>query len=340
MKKSLFLFISFILLLSSCSSENDPINNNQDENLLPKQKVSFSIKSNDFEVDKSPLRANPLGQTATLLQIRVYKESGEIYQHLIFTPWNLNGKLQEDGSFPYSLELPKGNYHLAIIQNDYNTSEEERVIGITKTYTKNFYTDEVGAGPIGNHVSFNQGNYRLYYQSIKLSVSDQAQEIGAIVLEPMWSYISVIITDPKTFRAPTNTNLFDFGISPANYNINLSTKLAVDSSSISYANSINSGNPGLLTFDEIRKKDTLSFTTTVSKSAQDNNNLKLSLLFTSSNQRDPFFMRKEIDLKTQIENGRHYVVRGALGNIAEVGDGSMDVTFAPFEEEPTKIPFQ
>ena len=337
MKKVLFLLLYITTLFSSCSSDSDSINNDVDSSINAKKyTVNLNVKSTGFEVDKTPMKS--LTDSYTFMQIVAYKESGEAYSDTIIMPEQISEIISEEGSFPFSIELPQGNYHLAFIQRRYLKGG---VLGYTvdmiKLKPENFYTDTYGGGMAGTILARNNdANVEDYYQSIEISVPNTSQDSTIdIVLEPMWSTVSISI---ENVIPPTGGNFMAIDLSPAYTRYNIWDKLA-PYNWITHTYTIY-GDNGFVAVKQGVNNGTAVAGLNVSKTTAENNNMVLIIKWYKDSSRT-LLMTSQIDLKTQVENGQNYKISGKCSDILTgLGSSNLNITYAPFnEDEPVDLPF-
>jgi len=213
MKKILFLLFAAIIF-ASCSNVSEdvtPIDNKT-------YKVTFNVSNS--EMDSKPLKAESLG---TGLYYTIYeKESGKAIKFRSRYR-NESAQVVED--------VPAGSYYIVFIGawraltgmhyinpiNDTNGSK----VDISNF---NFYSDFCEGISYIDQPSHK--HYGLYYEKVGFTVGVGQEEINEdVVLQPMWSEISVQITDGETCTLPEGTTIVDVVVSPYYYGFNIADGL-------------------------------------------------------------------------------------------------------------------
>ena len=163
MKKYIFLFSILSVILSSCSSDNDPISQNTDQDPI-KYKVNLNITSLGFEVDKVPLKST-YPNSASFLQVIIYNESGTVYSDTIVEETALSA---ENNTSSMRLELPKGNYYISVFNRIYDsyTSKLEDVVIIPNDYETDYYDRRTG------NTTSSYSNTNMYYYTETLNITE------------------------------------------------------------------------------------------------------------------------------------------------------------------------
>lgn len=329
MKKLLFTLFTISLLVSSCSNDDGSIDNQVEQH--QKYSINFDVKSDVFKIAKESLVKDASMQVGRpLFQIVVYKESGEVYSDTLFLSTGINALMKEDGSMPFSLELPKGNYHVAMMYTfvTINTSyyPDESIFRLKPV---NFYTDTYGGGFLGSMSGGGNANIGNYYQTIDLSVPATDATAIPIVLEPMWSTATIEVTDTRTFEVPVSAHFITIDLLPSYSDYSISTKDAVLKVDHLTANN----NTNFIEISKVRQTDGASVSINLSKTAVENNNMVLNIKYYAKPEPTAVVYEKNIDLNKQLENGQNYNIIGNIGTLDELGGGKMNITYAPFNED-------
>lgn len=333
MKKLLFTLFSAVTLFSSCSGDEDSFIDSGLDNKPNEKKytVNFNIKSDGFDIDKRPLRS--INDYNTYLQIVVYNEAGNVYSNTILREDSINKEISNDGSFPFSLQMPRGNYYIAFIHNPYITKSYEPVDYFEKYIPLNpvnYYTDqEEAAGTKGYMVSKKGANYQNYYTSISVTIDESDKnESFDVVLDPMWSNVYIALSDVEV---PIYANYYKVDIVPSFHSYSIETKLATINVQTQY---LDPSNDGYIPVEAI-ERGRLNAMMTVSKTNPENNNLKFTIewLRGEPGGDDAITIKEEIDVKTQLENGLNYKIVGSHKDFSTLGDSKMKFSITSFYQD-------
>jgi len=343
MKKLFFILFATTALFSSCSNDDDNFGqidpNPIDTKTYP---VELNIKSSAFNIDKTPLIKSTSFGDARFLQIIAYKESGEVYSDSVIYQEDLKTLIKADSTVSFKLDLPEGNYNLAVfsIGKRYGIHNLER--DIVPIVPNNYETDkyELPRTPI---MAYPQNNTGLYYFTSNLSVSAEGNNsLDNVVLEPMWSDITVTLKDLKSEKIPSGTTGISITPRPGYLGgFNIKTKLALSQNDFGFF--MMNGTFGtpygifrVMAYNEnINNEQTLTYVSSKGK------NVDMSLLIeyvTTNNilQNTVVMGGQEIKLSNKFENGKSYNISGKL----DASNGqSMNISLGEFNKEDVVIEF-
>lgn len=349
MKKLFFWLFITTALLSSCSSDNDGFDQPDPNPIETKTyPVELSIKSSAFNIDKTPLTKSTSLDEARFLQVIAYKESGEVYSDSIIYQENLKTLIKADSTVSFKLELPEGNYNLAVFSigkrygihnNDGNTKYP-----IGPIYPNNYETDkyELPRTPI---MGYPQNNTGLYYFTNSLSVSAEGNNsLDNVVLEPMWSDITVTLKDLKSEKIPSGTT--DISVTPrpgylGGFYIKSKLALYSNDSGFSMANGVPGTNYEIFQLINhgvnINTGETLTFVS----SKGENTDMSILVEYVTSNyilQRWVVMGGQEFKLSNKFENGKSYNISGRLN--VSTGDSDLNLKVSELNPNEIEIPFE
>ena len=341
MKKILFLLFTITTLFSSCSSDDDNFDQTDPNPIAKTYPVELNIKSSAFNVDKTPLTKSSSFGDARFLQIIAYKESGEVYSDSIIYSADLKTLIKEDSTVSFKLDLPEGNYNLAIfsIGNRYGLHNHER--NIIPILPNNYETDEykLSTTPI---MGYPQNNTGLYYFTNSLSVSAKGNNnLDNVLLEPMWSDITVTLKDMNSEKIPSGTTEISVTPRPGYLGgFNIKTKLALykyDSGFFMMNGTF--GTPYGI-FQVISSKANTSTLTYVSSKGEDTDMSILIEYITTDNvlQNWVTMGAHEFKLPNKFENGKSYNISGRLN--VSTGDSDLNLKISELNPNEVEIPFE
>ncbi len=332
MKKLLFTLLSAVTLFSSCSSDNDAfidngLNNNTTEK---KYTVNFDIKSAGFDVDKAPMR-DAKANDQKIFQYVVYNEDGTVYSDSVYQDDQVSLLFGPEGNIPVTLELPEGNYHIAIL---YLPSYIASPFGTSYYIIKaeNFDTDYYSqSNPSSSRFYITD----VYYEVIDIQVSENSiNNTLAIQLMPMWSEVVLNLKGISKAKKPIGTEYIRVLYNPYNYGFSIKTKLATYES------------PSGMTGSELGSytakvdADSAIFSYYPTKSEDNSMGLTVEYLRADNHSRWYTLASQEIKFENKFENGNRYTISGDLINAENTGDNQIAITYQPIHEEHVVLPFE
>lgn len=227
MRKICYLIPLLLLVLASCSNDDDVSAAFEDLAKNRKYDVSLSVKSPSLVVEENPFtkagRALEIDQFYFLRAIVYNKETGAYQSQKVIS--DLPSIMKDDNTIPITLELPKGNYTVAVFLN------KEKEEDFTKWLEpNNFNTDYFGGEPIskdGSNLLKPTTNDHQYYESIDISVApNSTTEVGTISLKPMWADVRVYFTQMDETIFPEGADMIRLIYKNHYYGFGLKDKLA------------------------------------------------------------------------------------------------------------------
>lgn len=326
MKKFIYTLLAATALFTSCSNDSDSIIDNNVDNKVKTYDVKFAIDNSGIDFNAKPLTKSTSSTIAA--DIVVYKESGEVYSVYGRSPYGPDSTnyLTEDkdnyGKYLLSMKLPEGKYHVAL------AFYQE---GFTFT-PNNYFTDRIinypPTGLIGRH-----DNMFLYYKSIDLNIPlESTTEAIPVVLKPMWSNINITL-DVKDLVLPENTYSVICSFNPLYRSLEIKTETApIPTLESSYRQNI-----------LIKIKDAIAsgensldlYQIWTSKTSPENNNMVFTVEYLTKDS--TILLRQDYDLKTQLENGYNYKIKGKL--TTDLRNQEMSISLGEFNKEDTVIEF-
>ena len=224
MKKNSFYFIAAILaslIAFSCGSDNEDINVPTEKS---KSKITFNVSA--FTAEESPISSGKSLRLSeedvrTFLQYIVYKEDGTVYKdnnEELNKVIDIHGQDIKDQKI--TMQLPEGKYKIAFVRGRYL---DPFIYGIDCPV--NFHTDfcagNIDFNPNGRRPN---NNNELYYEWIDQTVLPAVDVEKSIILQPMWSNLSIKINDIETCILPSNTAKTALSIDNYTYGFNVEDK--------------------------------------------------------------------------------------------------------------------
>lgn len=305
MKKTLFLIAAAVAIIFVSCSNDDVVNN---ERTYP---VAFSVSHFSSQVEPLKATAWPANNYC---QYVVYKEDGSV-----LLSKTINAETLEEQSLKISFDLPKGNYHLAVLSAA-KTAYDNYIFA-----PDNYNTDYCN----GNAwIAKGYDNYNIYFESINFSVNEQAVETP-VVLNPMWSEIDIEVLDADVCILPAETKYVQAAVYPYYYGFSIKEKKATRS-----MNPVVSGGAPIL-FKSVAdfRADKGYFNYIVANSS--NVTVKLLYLTASAGVSEMIVGEKTIHTG-DIAGGKHITFKGSLGT--NTANGSFSISLNGIENGGT-IPY-
>lgn len=328
MKKILFLLFATTMFATSCSNE-DPIMDNSPSNNVKTYDVTFTIENKGFDVDEQPFTKALNDAFHSDIDVVVYKESGEVYATYSHAPNfpDTTGSIKQELSYvpeySLSLKLPEGKYHVAFAY----------YLESFMWYTSNYFTDTIQSRYPGQ-ANYRDDNMFLYYASVDLDVSAQSTtEPIPVILNPMWSEVQVDLDVTDFNIMPEGADRVIFGVTPDYTGLSVSTQLAPIAPRLTTSGKSSSGYTAL-----DKNQTTYSTTYSIAKTAEENNNLKFYVKFVNGEIPNQTLISEQVyDLKTQVENGYKYKVKGTIKS--DNPSQAMSISLGEFSKEDININF-
>lgn len=333
MKKILF-FLSTIFILSACSSDNDPINSGNTDDI--KYPVTLNIEVPKITIETSTLRAltTIADGDPIFYNLVIYKESGEVYYQMFYDlehNWGSNGFNTSnifsisESNMSTQLSLPIGKYHIAMLIHKKDVRHPNTTINTLGGPLVNYDVD------FFNPVNPSEANYHnggIYFNIADFTVvASKTDQSISMELQPMWSYIDVNIEDAQTFDVPEGTNALQFFVNPLYYGFNVKNKLAP----------FEDNRPIIVSLDSIRTSATFNLRTTVSKSIADNT-ISTKINYLKIDGETTILETKQLPIpNASLENGYYYNIHGNLGN--KNSGQSMNISLGSFAKDDINIQF-
>ena len=338
MKKIFFLIPFLSILISSCSSDNDPISQNTDLDPV-KYTISLNVKSAGFEVDKTPLRSTENG--SQLLQVIAYKNTGEVYSDTVYQNKSITELISNDGNAFISIKLPEGSYHLAILSamNTLTMPLKNNTIK-PNNYETDYYSSELR--PELSVYENAYDNENIYFETSDLVVSSEGNKTGVIELKPMWSEIELTVKDYNSVKRPSEARYMRFFYAPQYYGFGVKSKLATK---IDPASLHRRGSMGAYSFDlnseSAMKSEPKTFKYITSKGTDNSMSFKMQFL-RGDNALQDFITLSNVDIKlpNKLENGYRYKVTGNLPSDPSLGNGGLSISIKPMSKDSINVPFE
>lgn len=295
MKKTLFLIaVTMAIVFASCGNDN-VVN---DGTIYP---VTFTVSH--FSSQTDPVKATIAWPKNNYCQYVVYKEDGSVLLNK-----TMDAETFETQNLDISLNLPKGNYHLAVISAA-KTANDNYIFA-----PENHNTDYCN----GNQwISKGYDNYNIYFESIDFSVSDQPVE-KSVVLNPMWSEIDIEVLDADVCILPAETKYIQAAVYPYHYGFSIKEKKATRS-----MNPVVSAAAAILfrSVDEFRTdKGYFSYI------AANSNNVTVKLLYlTASAEVSEMIVGEKTIYTGDIAGGKHITFSGNVGTDGVNGSFSLSL---------------
>lgn len=311
MKKLLSILAFTVLIITSCSNDNENIVDNNNDVKYP---VTFAVSQFSSEVE--PLKAAKAWPSDNYCQYVIYKEDGSVLIDKVMSAGSFdvnNVRIQE--------ELPKGNYYLAVMSAAL-TARQWLIIE-----PSNYFTDYCDGNPWLIGWSNNQN---IYYETISFTVSDQAVE-KAVVLNPMWSELNIKVTDADICTLPPTTTNILFVVDAYYYGFGLKDKKATKFLTNYLADGTNPGEP----VESFREKKGL-----FNHIAAESENVTVKMVFVRNSATENYVILGEKVVYTgNIAIGKRITFEGKVGNVAnDNGAAGFGITLKDLEDGGT-IPF-
>jgi len=321
MRKLLLFFVTSILLVS-CSSGNDDIDSPPVDG--KKYEVKFEVKSEFFQVEEEPLKGNRAGNWdgTRLCQVVAYKESGESYASKVYLDEDLRKNLDANGQLPMSLELPKGNYHIAIVSSYYNPAHPQYY----QINPQNYNTDYFSNVSVSNLSRDNRG---MYYETFEISISETSTNTREVVLQPMWSTMELILDNVQDLIVPEGTMYVEFRVAPVCLGFYVKSKLPKTTERDGNVDPL-----GIIEMNQFPAENQLIY----KKMVVPTQDLEVSVVVNCLNREFAIIHTKEL-AKTNIKNATNYKVSGNLGNITNEDSSRFGIKLGEFTGETVEVPF-
>lgn len=325
-----------MFLFASCSNDDASLDSGN-QNKEAKYDVSLLVKKPSLTVEENPQTKDLRGQEIDMfnnLRVIVYdKTTGAYHSRKDILSEELQSILTEDNEIPITLELPKGDYTVAIFMN----KEKDFTKWLVPT---NFNTDYLGGDPISSDGSLLKPttNQHHYYESTNISVSpNSTTEVGAISLKPMWADVRIYFNDMDKTVFPEEATDIRLIYKNHYYGFNLKNKLA---EKISPSITGEKEYPGYYIYNIVPlPKDQQYHHIYVAESA--NNVIEFSLEFVKQTGDYTWEVVKTIDYSldntVKVKNGFKYDV---FGKIADSSNSqSLGLSVIDFDSNTIEVPF-
>jgi len=314
--RNLLLLLAMVWIVTACSNDDSdaPVDDGK------KYEVKFGVKNQLFTVEERSLR-NWTDDTR-LCQLVAYKESGEVYTSKVL----FKEDIEQVGSateLPMSLELPKGNYHIAIVSSFYNPMHPQYYQINPKNYNTDYYSNSSVSSSTNNNVG-------VYYETFDITVTGTMTNSQEVILKPMWASIELVIEDIQNIIAPADTKYIDFRLSPIYSGFSVKTKLPEASPGNALVNPL-----GVIRMDAFPSDDQITFKPIVAATGDLQVSVTVNCLAADGLT---ILYSKEL-AKTNLKNATHYKVSGKLGNISEEASGKFSIKLGDFTGEIIDVPF-
>lgn len=310
MKKLFFIVIASASLFCSCNNDNDLLTTPTVD--TKEYQVNLEIKSNTFDLNKTPLTKNIDVDSTTYTQISqmriiAYKESGEFVKDTIINSKDsqilIDASNTSNNTLKASIYLPVGKYILALIGDrisdnyfspkNFNTDYYERTTNPTKTVAK-------------------LGNIGMFYESMSVTVNATSENntiaTQSISLKPMWSKVKVVLKGLLTAKIPANTDWIRPVYQTHYYGFGLKSKLANKTIIWGYENNSSDLNRYSIPRSNIDMGSSIYF---VGKGENTNMGLNFQFLQGVENSNDITILNSKLinfDTKYQFDNGYNYTI--------------------------------
>lgn len=214
--RNLFLLLTAVLLLGSCSQNTD------DENTLISKnetyKVAFSVKG--FSVSANPIASSKTKASlpaGNYCQYVIYNEDGSV-----FTNKRIESEdIISSQTISIEEELPAGIYHIAVLS-------AKKLASPNPILTPSNYNTDVCHG--NNYIAGDWDNNNIYYETITFTINGESNQPIDILLEPMWSNLNIAIKDADICALPSGTTHLFCQVDPFYSGFSIKTKEPVSSS--------------------------------------------------------------------------------------------------------------
>lgn len=309
--KRILLYFSISLLLTACSSDNATLPSIEDDATYP---VTINANFPQFEV--STIQKATVNDGEPLFyELIIYKETGEVFynwEYLVEENWSSNGYGDTTNLFTFDgtkasikMSFPEGKYHVGVFifrKDASHPSININPLTVVSNYDSDFYGYLCDGNPYCD-----QHNRGIYFNTTDIAIvkSETSQNVN-MELQPMWSYIDVIIDDAKTFKVPEGTNAVKFNVNPRYYGFTVKTKLGV------YQNE----EPIIVPLNTIRANETYKLRViTTEAPANSDNTIKVSLdyLYLVNDSTYTILDTRNLQMtETPLKNGKTYEIEGKL----------------------------
>ena len=347
MKKLLFILFTFTALLSSCSSDDDNFDQTDPNTTTKTYPVNLNIKSTAFNIDKAPLTKSTGFGDIEFLQVIAYKESGEVFSDSVIYAESLKTLLKADSTVALTLNLPEGNYNLSVFSLGKRYGMQNHATSIKypigPIHPKNYNTDEYRL-PLTSISGYPQNNTGLYYFTNSLTVSAEGNNsLDNIILEPMWSDITITLKDLNSAKLPSGTKDISVTFRPGYLNgFNIKTKLALDKNDSGFF-----ANGAVDTFYRnfqlvssginISPRETLNYVS----SKGENTDMSILIEYVTTDymlQNWVVMGSQEFTFSNKFENGKSYNIAGNLN--VSTGDSNLNLKVTELDPNEIEIPFE
>lgn len=333
--KNLLCFATTILLLISCSNDNNitsPINEN---NLKYIVNLKVEIPIEEIQAPSLKAKSEILEGDPLFYNITIYKETGEVYYAYYNSVeydsgtesgyrGNYNTFTSDGNTYSTILNLAPGNYHIAMLIHRKDAKHPNSSIHSVDPIG-NYNNDSYNSAIAGLTKYHNGG---VYFNTADFTVVALEKDQNlSMQLKPMWSYIDININDAQTFAVPDGTNALQFIVSPRYYGFYVKTQLAP----------FKNEKPIIVPLDSIRSASIFNLRNTVSKSILTDNTISASIKYLKIDSDTTILGSKDLYIpNASLENGFYYNVYGNLGNPNEK---SMTISLGSFAKEDVNINF-
>lgn len=286
MKKLLF-FLSATILFASCSNDSEEV-----PTTSKTYKVTFDVSN--FSVNVKSLKADTFNNQ--LFYVIYDKESGKGVKG-----WTFEGMVGQ-----VTEELPEGNYYIAFISHPRGGMSSPPTEGAIDVKDNNFYTDYFENSP--TWIMGNMGNRYVYYQKVDFSVAANNSDVPIeVTLQPMWSEVTVEVTDANTCFLPEGTTTIGCVITPFYSGISIAEGIPTRGSDASWgwADLCNTN------VDKFREHKIIT-----DRHATAGKDVTVKLVFVKQIATGDTVLGEREIYKGDIEGGKRITFRGALGKAA------------------------
>ena len=331
MKKLFFILFATVTIFSSCSSDNDGIVDN-DNNNVKTYNVKLNVESSIFSIDKNPLKSTVIRTDGNFLQVVAYKESGELYSSTVISSDSIAKiKDKSNSSIPVEIQLPEGKYHISLLSALDREADNTGIKYSSWTYDpKNYDTDfyKKYSSDTGN--IYSNSNHNVYFTTVDLTVSKNNDNQTATVakLNPMWSEVNISLTGLSDIAIPTGTTGITIVYKNLYWCFPIKTGIA---NATGFANHIQE--------TDVYTLDQNNINTLRLPSVSENNSMILVINYVKkdSNNTITILDSREVDLSHELENGYIYNVSGTLKDVTY--DNSTSISLGQFNSTPIDITF-
>ncbi len=289
MKKLLF-FLFATILFASCSSDSE-----EAVTTGKTYKVTFDVSN--FSVDVKSLKAETFGNR--LFYVIYEKESGKGVKG-----WTFEGMVGQ-----VTEELPEGNYYIAFISHPRGGMSSPPTEGAIDVKDNNFYTDYFENPP--TWILGNMGNRFIYYEKVSFSVAANNSNMPIpVTLQPMWSEVTIEVTDANTCSLPEGTTTIGCVITPSFYGVSIAEGVPTRGSEASWGwNDLCNTN-----VDKFREHKIIT-----DRHATAGKDVTVKLVFVKQIASGDTVLGEREIYKGNIEGGKRITFRGTLGRTSAIG---------------------